>query len=63
MMNKALLFITEYLNEDIVRLSAQQYLVGFYEALGFCCISEGYLEDGIPHVDMEYQWLLVGEKR
>ncbi|MCQ4636582.1 GNAT family N-acetyltransferase [Anaerovorax odorimutans] len=54
MMNKALLFIDEYLHEKVVRLSAQQYLVGFYESLGFRSISEGYVEDGIPHIDMEY---------
>lgn len=55
MMNKALLFITEYLHETAVKLSAQQYLVKFYESVGFSCISEGYLEDGIPHIDMEYR--------
>lgn len=54
-MNKALLFIDEYLHEKVVRLSAQQYLVGFYESLGFRSISEGYVEDGIPHIDMEYR--------
>lgn len=55
MMNKALVFISDYLDETIVKLSAQQYLVRFYESLGFYCISEGYLEDGIPHIDMEYR--------
>ena len=33
----------------------QDYLTGFYESLGFRRISEVYLEDGIPHVDMIYQ--------
>lgn len=55
MMNKALLFIGDYLGETVVKLSAQQYMTQFYESLGFYCISEGYLEDGIPHIDMEYR--------
>lgn len=55
MMDKALMFITEHLGETHIKISAQQYLVSFYEKKGFRAISEGYLEDGIPHVDMEYK--------
>ncbi len=33
-------------------LSAQTYLVQFYESLGFSCQGEQYLEDGIPHINM-----------
>lgn len=35
-----------------IRISAQQYLVNFYERLGFCQVGDGYLEDGIPHIQM-----------
>lgn len=35
-----------------VRLSAQQYLEKFYQDLGFITVSEVYLEDKIPHVEM-----------
>lgn len=35
-----------------VRLSAQTYITGLYQSLGFEIVSEEYLEDGIPHVDM-----------
>lgn len=35
-----------------IKLSAQQYLIGFYEAHGFKTIGDGYLEDGIPHIAM-----------
>ncbi|HSI71177.1 MAG TPA: GNAT family N-acetyltransferase [Gillisia sp.] len=35
-----------------IKLSAQQYLTGFYEAHGFEQTGEGYLEDGIPHIAM-----------
>ncbi|MBY6064582.1 GNAT family N-acetyltransferase [Pseudidiomarina sediminum] len=36
-----------------IRLGAQTYLRAFYQSFGFVEISEEYLEDGIPHVDME----------
>lgn len=35
-----------------VRISAQEYLVGFYASLGFEAVSGTYLEAGIPHVSM-----------
>jgi ElaA protein len=35
-----------------VLLAAQAYLERFYSSFGFVTISEPYLEDGIPHVDM-----------
>lgn len=35
-----------------VRISAQQYLERFYRSFGFATVSEPYLEDGIPHVQM-----------
>ncbi len=38
--------------ECAIRISAQQYLKKFYESLGFEEISDIYLEDGIPHLDM-----------
>ena len=36
-----------------IRISAQAYLLEFYEALGFVRVSNTtYLEDGIPHYEM-----------
>ncbi len=35
-----------------VRISAQQHLKKFYERLGFNQVSDMYLEDSIPHVEM-----------
>lgn len=35
-----------------IKLSAQEYLVKFYEQHGFFKVGEGYLEDGIPHIAM-----------
>ncbi|MDR4460981.1 MAG: GNAT family N-acetyltransferase [Nitrospirales bacterium] len=38
--------------EAPIKMSAQTYLHRFYAQYGFLQVSDGYLEDGIPHVDM-----------
>jgi ElaA protein len=35
-----------------IKISAQTYLLDFYEAFGFTRLGNIYLEDGIPHVAM-----------
>lgn len=35
-----------------IHLQAQAYLVDFYGSFGFVAVSDVYLDDGIPHVDM-----------
>lgn len=35
-----------------IRIGAQLYLQKFYESLGFVQVSEMYLEDNIPHIEM-----------
>ncbi|MBC7957049.1 MAG: GNAT family N-acetyltransferase [Cytophagales bacterium] len=35
-----------------VRISAQSRLLRFYNELGFVAVGEGYMEDGIPHIEM-----------
>lgn len=35
-----------------IRISAQLYLKAFYESFGFEQVSEEYLEDNIPHIEM-----------
>lgn len=57
------MFVNYYLNENVIRIAAQAHLTGFYASLGFEPISELYLEDGIPHIDMEYRWLLEEKTR
>lgn len=37
---------------DTIKISAQIYLVMFYESHGFKTIGDRYLEDGIPHIAM-----------
>jgi len=41
-------------NQNNLRISAQQYLIPFYESLMFTTVGEGYLEDDIPHIEMIY---------
>ena len=37
-----------------VRISAQAHLQRFYGSLGFVAVSDEYLEDDIPHIEMLY---------
>ena len=52
MMQRAISFIKEELNEMQIRISAQLYLKQFYESLGFLITSDVYLEDDIEHIEM-----------
>lgn len=38
--------------EKTIDIGAQEHLIDFYAHHGFEVISDSYLEDGIPHVDM-----------
>lgn len=44
--------IEENFNTRRIKLSAQTYLIRFYESHGFKQIGKAYLEDGIPHIAM-----------
>jgi ElaA protein len=44
--------IEKHYHTKVIKLSAQTYLVKFYESHGFIREGEEYLEDGIPHVAM-----------
>ena len=55
MMLKAIDFIENNLCEDTIKIQAQAYLIKFYSSLGFKAVSEEYLEDNIPHIDMLYK--------
>jgi ElaA protein len=52
LMREAISGIQLHFNESKVTIGAQLYLKKFYESHGFVQISEMYLEDGIPHIDM-----------
>ncbi len=55
MMLKAIEFVENNLNEDTIKIQAQAYLLNFYSSLGFKAVSQEYLEDNIPHIDMLYK--------
>lgn len=47
--------IKEKFHPEKIYLEAQCYAIGYYEREGFLVCSEEFLEDGIPHVQMELQ--------
>lgn len=55
LMKEAMTFIHENHSSKIITLSAQEHLQHFYVQFGFSPVSDMYLEDGIPHVDMEFK--------
>ena len=52
LMVDSLSFISEKFGDCDVRISAQTYLLKFYNSLGFEESGEVYLEDGIEHIEM-----------
>ena len=44
---------TEQLKAKKIYLEAQEYAIGYYAKEGFKVVSETFMEDGIPHVEME----------
>ncbi|HFU3724666.1 TPA: GNAT family N-acetyltransferase [Streptococcus suis] len=59
MMEQAIHFITNEWKESQIKIGAQAHLEKFYSSLGFEPVSEVYLEDDIPHLDMLYTKLVV----
>ncbi len=56
MMNEAKNYILNEWKATKIKISAQKYLQKFYEDLGFDVVTDEYLEDGIPHFGMVYQF-------
>ena len=52
LMVDSLSFISEKFGDCDVRISAQTYLLKFYNSLGFQESGEIYFEDGIEHIEM-----------
>jgi ElaA protein len=52
LMENAIEKTLDQFNTLTIRIGAQRYLEDFYTSLGFKAEGEGYLEDGIPHVEM-----------
>lgn len=55
LMTKTMEYISAIFGEVPVRISAQSYLQKYYEAFGFKrTAKDEYLEDGIPHIQMDF---------
>lgn len=52
MMQKGIDFIHNELQQRDIKIQAQDYLRAFYGSFGFEAVSDVYLEDNIPHIDM-----------
>ena len=52
LMKEAITAIESVYGNQPITISAQLYLKNFYESHGFKQVSEMYLEDGIPHIEM-----------
>ena len=53
LMREAITGIQLYFGESQITIGAQLYLKKFYESHGFVQTSEMYLEDDIPHIEMQ----------
>ena len=52
LMERAIKYIFEKMNETEIKIQAQSYLYNFYSSFGFIPVSEEYPEDDILHIDM-----------
>lgn len=52
LMKNAIETAYQLFGQQPIRIGAQQYLQKFYESLGFVQVSDMYLEDNIPHIEM-----------
>lgn len=57
LMQQAIAYIEREWQQRVIRIGAQLYLQAFYESLGFRQTSAEYLEDGIPHIEMQRESL------
>ena len=53
LLHAAVLFAFEKMHASKIYLHAQTYAIGYYAKEGFRVVSEEFMEDGIPHVEME----------
>ena len=54
LMKEAIKLTLAQFNGAGIKIGAQLYLERFYTSLGFIQSGPGYLEDGIPHIEMAY---------
>jgi ElaA protein len=52
LMKASIKAVKNHFNTSEITISAQVYLTKFYNSHGFNKVSDEYLEDGIPHIEM-----------
>ncbi len=52
LMKETFKFIESEFGKQAIRISAQEYLLNYYNKHGFKQVGEMYLEDDIPHIEM-----------
>ena len=52
LVKKSIVFCKKQFGDQIIKISAQVYLIKFYKKCGFIEKGEVYLEDTIPHISM-----------
>jgi ElaA protein len=62
LIDEAIKEIFTLFNKTEITISAQLYLQKFYEKHGFYTTSSVYLEDEIPHIEMQKKTLMSDEK-
>ncbi|MFD1019248.1 GNAT family N-acetyltransferase [Thalassobacillus hwangdonensis] len=55
LMEKAMQVLQQEWGTEQIFLQGQEHLAGFYRSFGFKDISDSYLDDGIPHIDMLWE--------
>ncbi len=55
LLQNSIKFVEETLNEKIIKLRAQVYVLNLYRSLGFVEFGDQYLDIGIPHINMIYE--------
>lgn len=61
-MQKSILYIENLFPQNHIKISAQSYLIKFYESFSFQTIGDEYLEDNIPHTTM-IKYLIPSEQQ
>ena len=56
LMEKSVAVIKDKMNPKIITVDAQEQAIGFYEKSGFKVISDVFMEEGVPHAEMELKF-------
>ena len=52
-MKKSIEEIKKHFDCEKISVHAQKQAMGFYEKMGFCTVSDEFMEEGVPHIIMK----------